>query len=371
MKIKHLIVGAGLSGAVLAERIASLLKEPVTVIEKKDHIAGNCYDYRDKNGICIHKYGPHIFHTKNQTVWNYLSKFTKWHPFFLNVEAFVDGQTIPLPFNLNSIRAVFPKHLADIYEQKLIEKVGFGNQISILDLKQIKDPDLENLSSFVYEKVCLHYYKKQWGMTPEELDPSVAKRVPICVSKDNRYFHDTYQAIPMEGYTHLIENLLNNPLIDLRLNTPFNKSEFDYENLYYTGPIDEFFDFDLGELPYRSLSFDIRELNYPFFQKSVVVSYPTNYDFTRICEHKYFLNDQSNKTVVSFEYPAPFKRGVNERYYPIPQEKNQLLYQKYIQKAKNIQNIHFLGRLGDYKYYNMDTAVERVLTFFEDLYGKN
>lgn len=371
MKIKHLIVGAGLSGAVLAERIAHELKEPVVVIEKKNHIAGNCYDYRDKNGICIHKYGPHIFHTKNKRVWDYLSDFTQWHPFFLKVEAFVDGRNIPLPFNLNSLYAVFPPALARLYEDKLLQKVGFGNTISILELKQIQDPDLEKLSAYVYENVCLHYYKKQWGMTPEELDPSVAKRVPICISKDDRYFHDPYQGIPLDGYTKMIERILDNPLIDVRLNTPFDKNAFEYENLYYTGPIDAFFDYELGELPYRSLTFDIREMNTPQFQPVAVVSYPTNYDFTRICEHKHFLNDVSDKTVVSFEYPAAFERGKNERYYPIPQEKNQALYNKYIEKAKKFKNIHFLGRLGDYKYYNMDLAVNRVLTFFEEQYGKN
>ena len=371
MKIKHLVVGAGFSGSVLAERIASVLKEPVVIIEKRSHIGGNCHDYKDKNGIYVHKYGPHIFHTNNKVVWDYLSRFTKWHPFFLKVEAFTGGLNIPLPFNLNSLHAVFPKSLAAIYESKLLEKIGFGRQISILELNQIKDSDLKNLSAYIYGNICLRYYQKQWEIPPEKLDLSVARRVPICVSKDNRYFHDTYQGIPTEGFSNLIETILDNPLIKVHLNTPFEKNFFKYENLYYTGSIDEFFNYELGELPYRSLTFDIQEINTSQFQPVAVVSYPMNYHFTRICEHKHFSNTPSKKTVLSYEYPSAFKRGVNERYYPIPQEENQHLYARYIQKAKNFRNIHFLGRLGDYKYYNMDQTINRALTFFEDLYGKS
>ena len=363
-KIKHLVVGAGLSGATLAERIATVLGEPVVVIDARDHIGGNCYDYVDKNGICIHKYGPHIFHTSNKNVWDYLSEFTAWHPFFLRVRAYIDGKTVPFSFNLNSIAQSFPPAMAARLTDKLIEKLGYGKRISILKLRESKDADLAFLADFIYDKGFVNYYKKQWGCTPEELDPSVAERVPISISTSNDYFVDKYQGIPLNGYTAMIKKMLSNPLIDVRLNTKFDKS-MEYENLYYTGPIDEFFDYKFGELPYRSLTFDIREYDREFFQDNVVVSYPNNYDFTRICEHKYFLDNKSDKTVVSFEYPSQFVRGKNERYYPIPRPENADLYKKYLDMAP--KNVYFFGRLGDYKYYNMDLAVDRALKLFDEI----
>lgn len=361
-KVKHLVVGAGLSGATIAERIASVLHEPVVVIDSRNHIGGNCFDYWDKNSICIHKYGPHIFHTSNKKVWDYLSQFTKWHPYFLKVRAYVDGKTIAFSFNLNSVQESFPKQLADDLTNKLISIFGYGKRISILELKKHKD--LSFLADFIYNKCFVDYYKKQWGCLPEELDPSVAERVPVSISLCNDYFVDKYQAIPLNGYTKMIEKMLDNPLITVKLNTKFDKA-MDYENLYYTGPIDEFFDFSLGQLPYRSLEFDIREYDKEFFQNNVVISYPNNYDFTRICEHKYFLDNKSKKTVVSFEYPSAFVLGKNDRYYPIPRAENQALYTKYLDLAKKTKNVHFLGRLGDYKYYNMDAAVDRALNFFD------
>lgn len=364
MKYKHLIVGCGISGAVLAERIANKLKEPVTIIDVRNHIAGNCYDYYDKNGICIHKYGPHIFHTSKENVWNYLSSFTKWHPFFLKVRAYVDGKTIAFSFNLNSVKESFPEQMANNLINKLISVFGYGKRLSILELRKNKDKDLSFLADFIYSKCFVNYYKKQWGCLPEELDASVAERVPITISTCNDYFQDKYQGIPLNGYTKMIEKMLDNPLITVKLNTPFSK-DMEYENLYYTGPIDEFFGFSLGQLPYRSLSFDIREYDKEFFQNNVVVSYPDNYNFTRICEHKYFLDNKSEKTVVSFEYPSEFILGKNERYYPIPRIENQELYNKYMDLAKKYPNVHFIGRLGDYKYYNIDLAVERALTFFK------
>ena len=367
VRVKHLVVGAGISGAIMAERIASELKEPVTIIDAREHIGGNCYDYRDKNGIMIHKYGPHIFHTSNKKVWDYLSRFTKWHPFFLKVQAYIDGKTIPFSFNLNSLQKCFPTAMADCLSQKLIDIVGYGNRISILKLREQKDKNLSFLADYIYQKGFLNYYKKQWGVSPEDLDPSIADRVPISISTSDDYFVDKYQGIPKEGYTVMIEKIIDNPLIELKLNTPYDAKEFEADNIYYTGPIDEFFRYELGELPYRSLTFDIREENTPYFQSSVVVSYPNNYDFTRICEHKYFLDDKSDKTVISLEYPAAFERGKNERYYPIPCPKNHELYNKYLEKAKAFPHVYFFGRLGDYKYYNMDLAVARVLDLFDNI----
>ncbi|MDR0676510.1 MAG: UDP-galactopyranose mutase [Elusimicrobiota bacterium] len=366
-KIKNLIVGAGLSGAILAERIADEKKENILVIDKRNHIGGNCFDYLDKNGILIHKYGPHVFHTNFEEVWNYLSKFTKWNYFFLKPRALIDGIKATLPFNLNTLYQVFPKSMAENFEKKLIEKFGYNVKIPILELKR-KDDDLKFLANYIYENVFLNYTKKQWGLKPEEIDENVTARVPIYISRDDRYFQDKYQGIPLNGYTKMVENILNNSLIEISLNTDFRdvKNEIDYEKLFFTGAIDEFFDYEFGELPYRSLNFDIQEKEVEYYQETAVINYPNNYDFTRICEHKYFLNQKSNKTVISIEYSEKFVLGENERYYPIENPKNKNLYEKYLKYSKSLKNVYFLGRLGDYKYYNMDLTVDRALNFFEN-----
>lgn len=367
--IENLIVGCGISGAVMANKIATELHEEVLIIDEKPHIAGNCYDYWDKNGICVHQYGTHIFHTNLKNVWDYLSNFTKWYPYMHQVKGYIDGQEVPIPFNLNSIRQVFPVSIADKLEQKLIDRFGFDTKVPILQLRGTDDKDLEFLADYVYEKVFLHYTLKQWGMKPEDLDPAVTGRVPVYISRDNRYFQDTYQGIPLEGYTKVVEKMLDHPKIQVKLNTKFKeiKDKVSYKRLFYTGPIDEFFDYELGELPYRSLKFEFMEFNKPYFQSGACINYPNNYDFTRIGEYKYFLDNRSEKTVVSFEYPQAFERGKNERYYPIVKNENNELYAKYLEKIKDLPNVYFLGRLGDYKYYDMDKAINRALELFESI----
>lgn len=352
--------------------IAEDFGEEVLVIDAKNHIGGNSYDYYDKNNICIHKYGTHIFHTNLEHVWKYLSRFTRWHPYMHEVKGKIDGQEVPIPFNLNSIRKVFPKSIADKLEDKLIEKFGFNVKVPILELRKANDKDLEFLAEYVYQKVFLGYTLKQWGMKPEDLDPAVTGRVPVYVSKDNRYFQDKYQGIPMKGYSALIAEMLDHPKIKVLLNTDYasleNKESF--ERVFYSGPIDEYFGYELGELPYRSLRFDFVEYEREHFQSNSVINYPENHDFTRIGEYKYFLNDKSENTVVSFEYPEAFERGRNDRYYPIVRDENQNLYNRYLEKAKELKNVYFLGRLGDYKYYDMDKAVNRALALFDEVFAK-
>lgn len=372
MKVKNLIIGAGLSGAILAERIASELGEQVVVIEKRDHIGGNCFDYFDDNKNYIQKYGPHIFHTKIEKVWEYLSRFTDWHIFMLQVKAMIDGNLINLPFNLNSLRETFPPTLCIRLEEKLLELFPYNQNISILDLKKTEDEDLKILADYVYEKVFLKYTLKQWGTTPDELDPSVFARVPISISRDNRYFQDKYQGIPQLGYTKMIEKILDHPNISVFLGKCFPNDcrEIEYERIFFTGPIDEYFEYCYGALPYRSLVFKTEKFDQESYQEVAVVSYPENYNFTRITESKKFLNIRSKETIISYEFPCAFENGKNERYYPIPSEKNEKLYNQYLKKAKEIENLYFLGRLGDYKYYNMDLVVDRVLEFFDSLTKK-
>lgn len=368
----YLIVGAGISGSVLANLIADRLNEEVLIIDRREHIAGNCFDYlaSDEN-ITVHKYGPHIFHTNNKEVWDYLSNFTKWHYFYLKPNVMIEGNRVSLPFTLKTLRELFSRSMAERIENKLITKYGYGVKVPILDFQKSKDKDLNFIGKFVYENVFKNYTIKQWGLKPEEIDASVTARVPIYISNDARYFQDKYQAIPLKGYTKLIENILNHKNIKVELNTNYkdlHKNEIkEFKAIFYTGAIDEYFDYQYGELPYRSLKFDIRTIDKEYYQKSVVTNYPNDYDFTRITEHKYFLDEKSNNTIISVEYPQAFSLGKNERYYPINNEKNDKLYNKYLLESKKLENVYFFGRLGDYKYYNMDLAVERVFELFEKL----
>lgn len=369
-KVKNLIVGCGLSGIVLAERLASQKNEEVLIIDRRGHIGGNIFDYKDKEtGITVHQYGPHVFHTNSKEVWDYLSQFTDWHRFMYRVKAVIDGIKVNIPFNLDSLHKVFPKSLADKLEIKLIEKFGFNKKVPILELRQSNDKDLEFLAQYVYEKVFLGYTVKQWGVKPEDLDASVSGRVPVYISRDDRYFQDKYQAIPQDGYTAMVKNILNNPLIKVELNTDFNavKNDIEYERLFFSGAIDEYFDYELGHLPYRSLDIVFKTHNKEYLQSGPQINYPENYDYTRSVEYKYYLDEKSDKTIVSYEYSCPFENGKNERYYPIPDKENQDLYNHYAEKAKTLKNVYFIGRLGDYKYYNMDQTVLRALELFKEI----
>ncbi|WP_139470511.1 UDP-galactopyranose mutase [Campylobacter armoricus] len=365
-KIQNLIVGCGLSGVILARKIAEEKNEKVVIIDRRNHIGGNVYDYKDKDtNITIHKYGPHVFHTSIKEVWGFLSRFTKWHVFFYKVKAYIDGKEVNIPFNLDSLYKVFPKEMAYNLEKKLIEKYSYDSKITILELRNSNDKDLQFLADYIYKKVFLGYTVKQWGVKPEGIDPSVSARVPIYISKDDRYFQDTYQALPRDGYAKMIQNILDHPLIEVRLNTNFSdiKGNISYEKLFYTGAIDEFFSYKFGKLPYRSLNIVFEAYDKDYMQSCAQMNYPNNFDFTRSVEYKYYLDEKSDKTILSYEYPCDFKDGENERYYPILNDRNQKLYEKYLQEAKELRNVYFLGRLGDYKYYDMDKTVDRALKF--------
>lgn len=361
MKIKNLIVGCGLSGAVIARCLADRGEE-VLIIDRRSHIGGNIYDYRDKEtGITVHQYGPHVFHTNNKKVWDFLSRFTQWHRFMYRVKAVMDGIEVNIPFNLDSLHKVFPPKLAETLETKLIEKFGFNKKVPILELRQTNDKDLEFLAEYVYQKVFLGYTVKQWGVKPEDLDASVSGRVPVYISRDDRYFQDKYQGIPADGYTAMVQKILDHPLIKVELNTDFANAGVEYGELYFSGAIDEFFGYELGRLPYRSLDLVFEKFNHAYFQSGPQINFPENYDYTRSVEYKYYLDEKSEQTIVSFEYPCPYEEGKNERYYPIPDDSNQKLYEQYRAKAAKLPNVHFVGRLGDYKYYNMDQVVARAL----------
>ena len=363
----NLVVGCGFSGATIARKIAEDLNEKVIIIDAKEHIAGNAYDYRDKNGIMIHKYGSHIFHTNLENVWAFVSRFASFNTYMHKVIALIDGIETTIPFNFRTIYDVFPETMAKRMEEKLLSHFEYNKKIPILEFQKQDDDDLKFLANYVYEKVFLHYTTKQWGVKPDEVDGAVTAHIPVYISCDERYFQDKYQGIPFRGYTETIKNMLDHPNIEVRLNTKFSDFNGSYDRLFYTGSIDEFFNYKYGELPYRNVNFKLEELDMPYYQSNSVVNYPCNYDFTRIHEYKYYLDDQSDKTVIAKEYSEAFERGKNERYYPVPNNDNNALYKKYFDEAKNLKNTYFLGRLGDYKYYDMDKAINRALELFEEI----
>ncbi len=359
---EYLVVGAGLSGATVADNLSKNNSNRVTIIDRRNHIAGNCYDYRDANGIMIHRYGSHIFHASDKGVWDYLSEYTSFNNYQHRVVAVIEGREIHLPININSIEALFPDK-AVILEEKLLSKYPECSKIPIMDFMNQGDEDLKFLAQFVYENVFRHYTEKQWGKDPSEVDGAVTARVPVYLSRDDRYFQDTYQGIPLEGYTEMIRKMLDRPNIDVRLNTDFKDNDIQsYDNIFYTGPIDELMDYQLGQLPYRSVHFELETYDKEHYQSHAAVNYPNDYDFTRIHEYKYYLDDRSDKTVIAKEYSVDFVPGKNDRYYPVPGEANTELYNRYLALAKEkYPNMRFLGRLGDYRYYDMDKAVARAL----------
>ena len=366
----YLVVGAGISGSTIANLISADESSKVTVIDSSDHIAGNCFDYRDENGIMIHRYGSHIFHTSNEEVWDYLSKFTGFNNYEHKVRAVIKGQEVPIPFNFNSIHQCFSEEMAKKLESKLTLAFKEGTKIPIRDFMEQNDEDFRFLAQFVYDYVFVNYTSKQWGKDLNELDGAVTARVPVYIGRDDRYFQDTFQGIPLEGYTKMIERMLARPNIEVKLNTSFKNIDINgYDKIFYTGPIDELMDYDMGQLPYRSERFEVETLDEEHYQSGAVINYPNDFRFTRIHEYKYYLDDKSQKTVIAREYPEEFVIGKNERYYPIPADENFKLYERYLKEAKKkYPNMYFLGRLGDYKYYDMDKAVAKALELYKEVF---
>ena len=379
----YIVVGAGFAGSVMAERIATQLNKKVLIIEKRKHIAGNCYDLKDNNGILIHQYGPHLFHTNNKKVVDYLSKFTEWDIYNHKVLAVIDGKEVPIPFNINTLYEVFPNSLARALEEKLLKEYSYNSKIPILELKNSTDKELQFLADFVYEKIFVHYTAKQWGMKPEEMDGAVTARVPIFVGRDNRYFNDAYQVLPSDGYTKLFEKILDHENIKLMLNTDFKEvMKIDGKDFYlfgykfegtviYTGQIDELFDYKFGNLPYRSVNMKFETADESFYQNAATVNYPNDYDFTRITEFKHMHPVKSDRTTILKEFPQKYIPQKNIPYYPVFTDENQKKYQKYFDYSKRLKKLILLGRLAEYMYYDMDDIVNRALDVFEKELKKN
>lgn len=373
------IIGAGVAGCVAARELAEAGRN-VLVLEQREHIGGNCYDELDEHGILVHKYGPHIFHTRETRAYDYLSRFTKWYAFGHEVVANVHGTLIPVPFNLNTLHMVYDKEKADELEKKLIEAFGMESRVPILKLRQHSDPDIRQIADYVYENIFLHYTMKQWGQTPEEIDPAVTERVPVLISYDNRYFQEPYQGMPLNGYTPMFEAMLDHPGITVITGVDARtRLSFEGEHVFldgeafggeviYTGPLDELFDCRFGRLPYRSLNFDFEYLEQEDYQGHSVVNYTVSEDFTRITEFKYLTGQKAPGTTIVREYPFAYTGAKGEiPYYSIANEANQKLYERYKELLDKIPNVYLLGRLAEYKYYNIDAMVLRALMLTDRL----
>ncbi|HTZ09373.1 MAG TPA: UDP-galactopyranose mutase [Acidimicrobiales bacterium] len=369
MRYDWVVVGAGLSGATLAERIATQLGQTVLVVERRPHVAGNAYDEIDQTGIRVHRYGAHIFHTVSHRVWSYLSRFTEWLPYTHRVLAQVEGTQVPLPFNLTTLHALAPPGEAAGLEARLVEEVGGGGRIPVLGLLDHEDPALRRLGQLVYDSVFLRYTTKQWGLRPEEIDRAVTGRVPVVVGRDDRYFRDRYQGIPAEGYTALVGRMLDQPGIVVETGVDFADiaGAVRYDRLVYTGPIDEFFGHAHGALPYRSLRFEHRTLPVDRHQAVAVVNYPDDRPYTRVIEHAHFADQHVGATTITHEYPEAHLAGYNEPYYPMPTLDGRRRYARYAREAAGLAGrVVFSGRLADYRYYDMDQAVAHALTVFRN-----
>lgn len=357
----YLIVGAGFAGSVLAERLANVEDKKVLIVDQRDHIGGNAYDYYNKDGILIHKYGPHIFHTNSKKVFDYLSHFTLWRPYEHRVLASVDGQLVPIPINLNTINKLYSLqlncHELEAFFESKAEKIS--------RIITSEDVVVSKVGRELYEKFFKGYTRKQWDLDPSELDASVSARVPTRTNRDDRYFTDTYQAMPAQGYTRMFQKMLSHPNIKIMLNTDYKEivDIIPYKTMIYTGPIDSYFNYCYGRLPYRSIEFRFETHETEVFQATGTINYPNEHPYTRITEFKYLTGQKHQKTSIVYEYP----QAEGDPYYPIPRPENAEIYKKYQSLANTMTNTYFTGRLATYRYYNMDQVVAQSLTLFEKI----
>lgn len=387
MNYDCIVVGAGFSGATAARELAEKFGKKVLVIDKRSHIGGNMYESQDTNGVSVHWYGPHIFHTNSEEVFKYLNRFSNWYPYEHRVLGRIDGKLVPIPFNFRSIDMLFSKKQADYIKEKLHSDFLEKYKVSVLDLMNHPDKEIKEFGKFVFDKVFVNYTAKQWGTAPENVDKSVINRVPVVLGYDDRYFQDKYQYMPEKGFTYIFRNMLNYPNISVRLNCNaidildlnMETKEISVDGKKFTGPvvftgaIDELLGYIFGSLPYRSLDLVFEQKKCTTFQSAAVVNYPNEENFTRITEFKYLTHQNiENTTTILKEYPMQYdpnsKKG-NIPYYTIENPANLLKYQKYADAAKTFKNLLLCGRLAEYKYYNMDAAVKRALELVEKIGG--
>lgn len=353
-----LIVGAGFAGSVLAERLATERNERVLLIDRRPHIGGNAYDRYDDDGLLIHQYGPHIFHTNSKQIFDYLSRFTEWRFYEHRVLAEVDGMLVPIPINLDTVNKLYglnltSEQLQDWFAERA-EQIG--------EIKTSEDVVVSVVGRELYEKFFRGYTRKQWGLDPSELDKSVTSRVPTRTNRDDRYFTDEFQFMPKHGYTRMFEKMVSHPNIHIMTQTEYDdvKNVVPHRRVIYCGPIDEYFNFQFGKLPYRSLRFEHVTLDKTWHQPVGVVNYPQTHGYTRVTEYKHLTGQEHAKTALTYEYPS----AAGDPYYPIPKAENQELFKKYERLALATPDVWFVGRLATYRYYNMDQIVGQALATF-------
>jgi len=359
----YLVVGAGFAGATIAERLASRSGKKVLVCDKRPHIGGNAYDHYDEAGILVHKYGPHIFHTNSRDVFDYLSQFTEWRSYQHRVLACVDGQLLPIPINLDTVNRMYGTSFTSFELEKFFASIAE----SVEQIRTSEDVIVSKVGRELYEKFFRNYTRKQWGLDPSELDATVTSRVPVRTNRDDRYFTDSYQVMPRHGYTRMFERMLSHPNVRILLNADYRevRNMIPHAEVIFTGPVDEFFDYRFGKLPYRSLDFTFETRNVPVAQSGPVINYPNENAYTRVTEFKYLTGQEHAKTTLVYE----FAKAEGDPYYPVPQPQNAALYRKYHDLAVATTGVHFVGRLGTYKYYNMDQVVAQALTLYTRLSG--
>ena len=359
----YLVVGAGFAGATIAERLARDSGKKVLLCDKRPHIGGNAYDHYDDAGILVHKYGPHIFHTNSRDVFDYLSRFTDWRPYQHRVLACVDGQLLPVPINLNTVNRMYGTNYTSFELEQFFKSVAEP----VAHVRTSEDVIVSKVGRELYEKFFRNYTRKQWDLDPSELDASVTARVPVRTNRDDRYFTDTYQVMPLHGYTRMFERMLSHPNIQVLLNADYRDviGLVPCADIVFTGPVDEYFDYRFGKLPYRSLEFRFETRNVPVAQEAPVINHPNENAFTRVTEFKYLTGQEHPKTTLVYEYA----RADGDPYYPVPQPQNAALYKQYQELAAQTAGVHFVGRLGTYKYYNMDQVVAQALTLYSKLTG--
>ncbi len=377
-----LIIGAGLTGAVLARQLAENHNKKVVIWERRNHIGGNMYDYKDEYNILVQKYGPHTFHTKEKYLYDYMCKYGQWQPYKLKCMAVIDGKATPTPFNYKTIDDFYSQEEAADLKSRIEKKYSGRKKATVLEVLNSKDEKIRQYAEFLYEKDYKLYTAKQWGIPADKIDKSVLERVPLRFSYDEGYFDDEYEVMPEISFTNFFENILNHKNIEVVLNKEAlnyinikdNNIFIDNENLnipvIYTGALDELFNLEYGRLPYRSLKFEFKYEDIDSFQDAPVTAYPQAKDFTRITEYKKLPYQNVKGTTYAVEYPLFYDNNSNEYmepYYPVITEESKILYAKYREKAKNIKNLIYAGRLADFKYYNMDMALKRALEVYEKI----
>ena len=361
----YLIVGAGFAGCILAERLARGSNRDVLLIDRRPHIGGNAYDHYDDSGVLVHRYGPHIFHTNSKDVFDYLSRFTAWRSYEHRVLAHVDGQLLPIPINLDTVNRFYNLALTSSEMESFLSEIAEP----CAAIRTSEDVIVSKVGRTLYEQFFRNYTRKQWGLDPSELDACVTARIPIRTNTDDRYFTDTYQAIPLNGFTRMFENMVDDRRIKILLNCDYREVRncFPDATIIFTGPIDEYFDYRFGKLPYRSLEFRHETLNVSRYQVAPVINYPNEHAYTRITEFKYLTGQEHSKTSIVYEYP----RAEGDPYYPIPRSENQEMYLKYQRLAELTAGVHFVGRLATYKYYNMDQVAAQALSLYSKVIRRN